>query len=281
MIVAKHVPGNGPNGLETLCTRFLILGAEAPGGFTEPMGRGRQGLSRARRNGCAMTSRGLHPATCGFVLAMSAVLLFAGTAGAHERRQVGSYIMRVGWADEPTFVGVKNAVQLELSRTSGTPYTELPEGLMVVVIFGTQKTNPLPLVAAFGKRFGQPGDFRAAIIPTRPGNYTFHFVGALPGQRIDQSFTSSDTTFDPVQEATAIEFPAKDPSLGELAGKLDRLSARFETTQRAAREAAAAARQGRLVGGAGLLAGIAGIVLGLRACGHRVSTPPGSRGGAD
>jgi hypothetical protein len=210
-----------------------------------------------------------------FFLAMGLVLTCASMAGAHERRQIGTYMMRVGWADEPTYAGVKNGIQLFLSDASGKPFTALPEDLKVVVMFGTQKSAPLPFAAAFGKRYGQPGDFRAAIIPTRPGNYTFHFVGSLPGQRIDQSFTSSETTFDSVQEATAIEFPAKDPSPGAMAEKLDRLGARLETVQGAAREGAAAAGQARLIGGAGLLAGIAGIVLSLGAGRRRSSANRG------
>jgi hypothetical protein len=227
-----------------------------------------------------MTGRRVCASGIGFVLLMGLILTFSNMAGAHERRQVGTYVMRVGWADEPTFAGVKNAVQLMLSSTSGKPFTDLPEDLKVVVIFGTQKSGPLPLVAAFGKRFGQPGDFRAAVIPTRPGNYTFHFVGTLPGQRIDQSFTSSETTFDSVQEATAIEFPAKDPSPGAMAEKLDRLGARLETMQRAAQEGAAAAAQARLIGGAGLLAGIVGIVLGLGAGRRRLSAGRGGGPGS-
>lgn len=220
-----------------------------------------------------MAWRGFYASGIGFVMAVSVLLTLTATSGAHERRQVGPYVMRVGWADEPTFAGVKNAVQLELSDTAGRPFTELPEDLKVEVIFGTEKTAPLPLVAAFGKRFGQPGDFRAAIIPTRPGNYTFHFVGALKGQRIDQSFTSSESTFDPVHLAAAIEFPARDPSPGEMAEKLDRLGARVESTQRAAREAAAAAGQGRLLGGTALLGVIAGaVIIGLGAGRRRSST---------
>jgi hypothetical protein len=210
------------------------------------------------------------------MLALSLVLMVIDMAGAHERRQVGTYVMRVGWADEPTYAGVKNAVQLLLSDTSGKPFTAIPEDLKVVVTFGTQKSSPLPFAAAFGKRYGQPGDFRAAVIPTRPGNYTFHFIGSLPGQRIDQSFTSSETTFDSVQEATAIEFPAKDPSPGAMAEKMDRLGARLETMQSTAQAGAAAAGQARLIGGAGLLAGIAGIVLGLNAGRRRSSA---NRGG--
>jgi hypothetical protein len=74
------------------------------------------------------------------------VLVGAASVGAHERRQVGSYVMRVGWAEEPTFAEIKNAVQLFLSDSSGRPFTEIPENLKVVVIFGSQKTNPLPPV---------------------------------------------------------------------------------------------------------------------------------------
>jgi hypothetical protein len=207
-----------------------------------------------------MVRRGLFGVAAGLVLALCVPLAFTSIAGAHERRQVGSYLMRVGWAEEPTFAGVKNAVQLLLSDASGKPVTDLPEDLKVEIIFGTQKMSPLPLEAAFGKTFGRPGDFRATVIPTRPGNYTFHFVGALKGQRIDQSFTSSDKTFDPVQEAAPIEFPAKDPSPGELAERLDRVATRVESAQTAAQDAAVAARQARILGAVGVVAGIAGVV---------------------
>jgi hypothetical protein len=204
-------------------------------------------------------------------LALFMPLIFSAMAVAHERRQVGSYVMRVGWADEPTYAGVKNGVQLLLSDASGKPVTDLPEDLKVEIIFGTEKMGPLPLEAAFGKAFGRPGDFRAAVIPTRPGNYTFHFVGSLNGQRVDQSFTSSDKTFDPVTEAAAIEFPAKDPSPGELAGRLERLGPRVDESVAAARDAATAASQARRLGMIGILAGVVGIVIGASA-GRRRTT---------
>jgi hypothetical protein len=199
---------------------------------------------------------------CGLAVSLAlGLVVVVGVAGAHERRQVGGYVMRVGWADEPTYAGVKNGVQLLLSDASGKPVTDLPEELKVEIVFGTQKMGPLPLEAAFGKVFGRPGDFRAAVIPTRPGNYTFHFVGSLNGQRIDQSFTSSDKTFDPVTDASAIEFPAKDPSPGELAGRLERLGPRIDEGLSAAREAAAGASQARVLGILGILVGAVGILV--------------------
>ena len=55
------------------------------------------------------------------------------------------------------------------------------------------------------------------MVPTRPGAYTFHFTGTIRGDAIDETFKSSDTTFDDIKAASEVEFPAKDPSTGELA----------------------------------------------------------------
>jgi hypothetical protein len=198
-----------------------------------------------------------------FVTILGVVLALAGPAAAHERRKVGAYMMSVGWGDEPPYAGVKNGVQLLLKDAAGRAVTDLPEDLKVEIIFGTQKMGPLSLQAAFGRSFGTPGDYRADVIPTRPGNYTFHFIGSLNGQPVDQSFTSSDKTFDPVQEAAGIEFPAKDPSPGEMAALLERLGARVESAQSSARSAAAAAGQARTLAIVGIAVGVAGTVMSL------------------
>lgn len=199
----------------------------------------------------------------GVLTVLSVLLVLPAGASAHERRKVAGYEMAVGWADEPTYAGVKNAVQLILRDAFGKPVTDPPEDLKVEVSFGNQRTGPLALQPAFGKTYGRPGDFRAQLIPTRPGTYTFHFVGALGGQKIDESFTSSEKTFDPVAEPASIQFPAKDPSPGELAGLLDRLNARMESVQASGRKAAAAGEQGRVLGALGLIVGVAGLVVAL------------------
>jgi hypothetical protein len=198
-------------------------------------------------------------------LALSVPLGLVPTVDAHEHRQVGPVEMTVGWADEPTFAGQKNAVQLLLKDSSGKPITDLGDTLQVRVTFGSQQTAPLPLSRAFGKSFGTPGDYRAAIIPTRPGNYTFHFVGTVGQQKIDQSFSTSDTTFDPVSDASEIQFPVKDPSAGEMAGRLDRLGPRVDAAQSSARDAGAAASQSRTLAVAGIVVGGVALVVGLLA----------------
>lgn len=196
-------------------------------------------------------------------LALGLPFAAAPAALAHEHRTVGPIEMTVGWADEPTYAGFKNGVQLLLKDKAGKPITDLGDTLKVEVIFGTQKTAALPLERAFGKSFGTPGDYRAAIVPTRPGNYTFHFTGTIGDQKIDQSFTTSDTTFDPVQEPTAIEFPVKDPSTADLAGRIERIGPRADAAQSAAGDARNAASQARTLAIAGIVVGAAGVVAGL------------------
>ncbi len=195
-------------------------------------------------------------------LAMVLPFVVSTAALAHEHRTVGPIEMTVGWADEPTFAGFKNGAELHLKDKTGKPITDLEDTLKVEIMFGNQKTGQLPLERAFGKSFGTPGDYRATIVPTRPGNYTFHFTGTIGDQKIDQSFTSSETTFDPVQEATAIEFPVKDPSPADLAARVERLGPRVDAAQSAAGEAGNAAAQAKMFGIAGIVIGALGVIIG-------------------
>jgi hypothetical protein len=178
---------------------------------------------------------------------------------AHERRTVGPVTMRVGWANEPTYSGFMNAVQLFLSDTDKKPISGADDTLKVQVSFGDQKTAMLPLDASDE----HPGEYLAPLIPDRPGNYTFHFVGTVAGQAIDQSFTSSSTTFDPVGDSSQIQFPAKDPSVSDVAGLVDRLGPRVDASAAAAGNAQAAAAQARTLGIAGLVLGAVGTLLGI------------------
>jgi hypothetical protein len=206
------------------------------------------------------TPRLLLGAGVGVALVLPFVVFLA--AQAHEHRMVGPIEMTVGWADEPAYAGFKNDVQLLLKDKTGKPIIDLADTLKVEVNFGNQKTAALPLERAFGKSFGIPGDYRATIVPTRPGNYTFHFIGAVDNQQINQSFTSSDTTFDPVQEPTAIEFPVKDPTNADLAGLLQRLGPRVDSARAAAGEARSAAARARTLAVAGIVLGAAGVIMG-------------------
>jgi hypothetical protein len=115
---------------------------------------------------------------------------------------------------------------------------------------------------------GTPGDYRAWFIPTAPGPYTFHFTGSIKGQAVDEKFTSSPTTFDEVQDPAQVEFPAKDPTTGQLSARVDRENQRLNQaladTRRQAKDEAGTAR----------LIAIVGVVvgaLGLAAAGYGLS----------
>jgi hypothetical protein len=166
-------------------------------------------------------------------IALSAVL----PASAHEVRTVGAFQFTVGWLHEPAYADEQNAVQFLLKDSKGNPVTDLGDTLKVEVIYQAQKMPALSLNPTFDPDtgLGMPGEYLASIIPTRPGNYTFHFTGAVKGQSVDQSFTSSPTTFDAVKEPTAVEFPAQDPSRAQVSQRLDRIDARVAAAQTSAK----------------------------------------------
>jgi hypothetical protein len=174
-----------------------------------------------------------------FALSMTVLLLvLPGPAWTHETRKVDQFHLTIGWGDEPTFTGSRNSVEVDVSDASGKPVTD-PEGsLSVDVSFGDQRIV-LPLLPA-GK---QPGKYRAWLVPTRPGTYAFHITGNVKGQTIDATSTCSDKTFDCVRDASEIQFPAKDPSAGQLAERVSRALPRAER----ALDAAASARKVALV----------------------------------
>lgn len=183
------------------------------------------------------------------------MLLVAGLpARAHETHPVGPHQIEVGWAEEPVFAGIPNAVEITLKDTAGKPVTGLGDQLKVEIIFGDRTLGPLSFEPA-----GE-GEYRAPFIPTRPGNYMFRLVGSLSGQAIDQSFSPAQGRgLEGVVDPREIELPASDPSRGELASRLDRLDARLEALRSAiAIEPEGAGDRAGLV----VKLGIAGIVTG-------------------
>lgn len=190
---------------------------------------------------------------------------WAAGAQAHERRTVGPVSFVVGWVNEPSYAGFLNAVQLRVSDAAG-PITDVGDALKVEVRFGDQKVGPVTMAPAFGS----PGEYRSNLIPSRPGVYTFRFVGTLRGQQLNESFTSSDTTFESPKEPTEAEFPVKDPTTAQLAGRLDRVEPRIDalaTARSEAQDAKDAAGRATLIGVAGLLVGAVGV--GLAVAGRR------------
>jgi hypothetical protein len=185
------------------------------------------------------------------VLACAAIVMIgAAPALAHGHRGQGDMEFTVGWAIEPALVGQPNAVQLELVH-DGAPVAGAEKTLKVTVSIGSESTDPLQLDTVFDS----PGEYRADVIPTVIGGYTFHFTGTVDGEKVDQTFVSPKDGFDEVEGTSDIAFPKKAPTNTELAEKL-------ASVQREAADANTAAVRARFIGFVGVLIAIAGIGLG-------------------
>ena len=189
------------------------------------------------------------------------LLASAAPAAAHEVREVGAYRFTVGWGTEPAYAGQENSVQFILaSRSTGKPVVSLGNTLHVTVAFGTQaKAFALEPTFDPDTRLGTPGDYRAWLFPTAPGDYTFHFTGTVGAQKIDQSFTSGPTTFATVQDPTAAEFPVQTPTMTELAQRVNVALPRLASSSQASR-AQLFGLIGIAVGALGLIVAVVALV---------------------
>jgi hypothetical protein len=208
-------------------------------------------------------------------------LLAAPAAFAHTHIHVGDYELSIGWANEPTYVGVPNGVEVTVTDQDGQPVTDLGAGdITVIVSTADQSTEALPLQPAFViDVFGTPGQYVADLLPTAPGEYAFQFAGSLREEPVDVTVTSGEETFSPVLSSTDVEFPFKVPTLAEVAERLDRDNGRIEQLQAGAGQAEVANANatsaldvankallvGAVVGGAGLVVAVIALFVAWRA----------------
>jgi hypothetical protein len=172
-------------------------------------------------------SRRLGIAMAGAVIA---ALVLSSVADAHVVKTFGTYSVALGWVHEPTYVGQQNAVQVVIKDAAGKAVTDLADGdLKVTVSLAGQASSPMPLLNTFDPDtgLGVAGDYEAPLIPTAPGDYTFHLTGTIDGTPVDETATSSDSTFNSVVDSTGIEFPNQLPTLTEIITRLDRIDARL------------------------------------------------------
>jgi hypothetical protein len=64
------------------------------------------------------------------------------------------------------------------------------------------------------------GAYTADLFPTKTGTWSFRFYGNLEGTPIDEKFESGPGRFNDVQSKADLQFPAKQPSIGELAAQV-------------------------------------------------------------
>jgi hypothetical protein len=192
------------------------------------------------------------------VICAGIVTMLSVRPSAHDAHTVGAYRLEIGWKEEPALAGLRNAVTVEVTdAASRAPVSDLGGGsLSAEVTFGDEHLA-LPLRPDREHR----NLLQAWLLPTRAGTYAFHITGRVKDQPIDILSTCSPRTFDCVVSSADIQFPAKDPSTGELAERLARTGPRADR----ALERAGSAQM--LAGGAlgvAILAAIVAVGLGLR-----------------
>ena len=137
---------------------------------------------------------------------------------AHEHRQIGPYEVSFGWRVEPAYAGVYNGPEIGVENEDGEPVEGLEETLALEVSFGgVSKVLPLRGV------FGEPGSYTADLLPTLPGDYSFHLTGMIGEETVDEVFTSADGDFSSVEPLEDIAFPAEE----SLMARIDALEAQI------------------------------------------------------
>ena len=162
-----------------------------------------------------------------FVVA-SSLLVFAGTAAAHERRMVGPYQLTVGFLTEPAFAGNSNGLDLRIADTRVTPARAV-EGLEATLAATVQSGGLAPMPLKITARFGTPGAYNGNFVPTTPGVYIFHVTGKIESLDVNEKFESGPGRFNDVESTAALQYPVKVPAGSELGDSLSAI--RSDLTQ--------------------------------------------------
>lgn len=175
------------------------------------------------------------------VLVLFSLLIVPGAVSArgsaHEEVESGSYVLVVGWNNEPIIVGQPNGLDLFISlkdeHTEEEEHTEGDEHAEAGGVTGAEAT--LKLTVEYGSvsqtyalepAFGRPGGYTTSIIPTREGQYTFHFTGQIGEEAVDVSIEPEE-----VASAGKFAFPEALPSTRDLEMKLTAAQAQTQTAQ--------------------------------------------------
>ncbi len=198
-----------------------------------------------------------------FGVSAALVILPATAALAHAEKEIGPYTVAIGFGTEPAYVGFPNSIEviIHVTKTDAGVDTAA-DTLKAEVTFGS-KSMDVTLEPNFDEDSGgSPGDYRGAFIPTEPGDYTFHIFGKIGSTDIDETVSSSPTTFSSAIDPQTIQFPTKVPSATELSAKLDRQTARVQAqADAAAASAQDAADSAKTFGIIGIVVGAVGLIV--------------------
>lgn len=180
----------------------------------------------------------------GVLIVVLLMCAFAIVASAHEGRAVGDYEITFGWRAEPALAGMMNGPEVYLSvheheeaeddheHEEGAEHevsfpADIEVNLQAEVTFGSETTT-LTLRPAWG----ETGHYIAELVPTMPGDYSFHLTGTIGDTAVDEVFSSSDGQFSSVEPASDVMFPA----VGSLEARIAELERRIAELEAALAE---------------------------------------------
>lgn len=215
------------------------------------------------------------PLVLSAAVSVSVVAALGSIAGvsAHAVQPFAPYTVAIGWLNEPTYVGLPNAVQVFVWQGTGDGYQSHPVSdlngdtnhpdLQVTVTFGSVTGKPLFLAPTFDPDtgLGNPAEYDAPVTPTQVGNYTFHLTGSIHGTAVDKSFTSAPDTFNSVQDQSAVDFPNPQPAIGAVSTKVDQVAGRVTTVVGTVQQAKTSADDANSAANRATVLAIVGIVL--------------------
>jgi hypothetical protein len=124
-------------------------------------------------------------------------------AAAHEGREVGDYVIELGWRVEPAYTTLFNGPEFTVVTHGDEKGVEgLEDTLSIEVAYGG-RTKMLRVRALTGT----PGHYIADLIPTQPGDYSFRIIGTIGDLEVDELFDAADGEFSSVEPISDIQFP--------------------------------------------------------------------------
>lgn len=138
-------------------------------------------------------------------IALTVIALFAGSAFAHQSKEVGdgAYRVIVGLLVNPAYTGQVNGIDLMVRDSEGEPVENLEQSLNAVVIAADGSELTLVLRA----QSGNPGAYTGDFIPTLSGDLHFQVSGFIGSVEFDELFDHVAHSEPVIIDSATIEVP--------------------------------------------------------------------------
>jgi hypothetical protein len=151
------------------------------------------------------------------IVAAATLFLTVSPALAHDRVEIGPYVIVIGWEKEPVIVGERNALYFEVTEDEA-PVEGLDLDVTVNYAGETFSGNLSPAAT--------PGAYTMELLPTVRGQYQVLLSGAIGDNQVNEILEPEE-----VLPARALQFPQFAPDALELQATIDDLAGQLQTAR--------------------------------------------------